>query len=86
MSVQVQSRLGGAGWRSSHVRNAPLATLGSKKAACRNGPKTEVAGWSESADNCGLFQQFRRLVMFAAIRRASSGDPRIRLFRIGRIR
>ena len=33
-----QSRLGGASRRSSHVRNAPLATLGPKKAACRDGP------------------------------------------------
>jgi hypothetical protein len=32
-----QSRLGGASCRSSHVRNAPLATLGLKKAACREG-------------------------------------------------
>jgi hypothetical protein len=30
-----QSRLGGASCRSSHVRNAPLATVGPKKAACR---------------------------------------------------
>jgi hypothetical protein len=33
-----QSRLGGASCRSSHVRNAPLATVGPKKAACRDGP------------------------------------------------
>ena len=32
------SRLGGASWRSGHVRNAPLATVGPKKAACRDGP------------------------------------------------
>jgi len=32
------SRLGGASWRSSHVRNAPLSTVGPKKAACRDGP------------------------------------------------
>ena len=37
------SRLGGASWRSSHVRNAPLATVGLKKAACREGPESEVA-------------------------------------------
>jgi hypothetical protein len=35
------SRLGGASWRSSHVRNAPLATVGLKKAAC---PVAESAG------------------------------------------
>jgi hypothetical protein len=29
------SRLGEASWRSSHVRNAPLATVGPKKAARR---------------------------------------------------
>ena len=29
------ARLGGASCRSSHVRNAPLATVGPKKAACR---------------------------------------------------
>jgi hypothetical protein len=32
-----QSRLGGASCKSSHVRNAPLATVGAKKAACREG-------------------------------------------------
>ena len=26
--------------QSSHVRNAPLATVGPKKAACRDGPYT----------------------------------------------
>ena len=31
-------RLGGASCRFSHVRNAPLATVGPKKAACRDGP------------------------------------------------
>jgi hypothetical protein len=31
-------RLCGAGCRSSHVRNAPLATVGPKKPACRDGP------------------------------------------------
>ena len=29
--------------RSSHVRNAPLATVGPKKAACRDGPLNETA-------------------------------------------
>ena len=43
MSVQGQSRLGGASWRFSHVRNAPLATVGPKKAACRDGPQNETA-------------------------------------------
>ena len=38
-----QSRLGGASCRSSHVRNAPLATVGPKKAACRKGPRTDIA-------------------------------------------
>jgi hypothetical protein len=33
----------GAKGRSSHVRNAPLATVGAKKAACRNGPTTDVS-------------------------------------------
>ena len=33
---------GGASCRSSHVRNAPLATLGPIKAACREAPTTEV--------------------------------------------
>jgi hypothetical protein len=38
------SRLGGASCRSSNVRDAPLATIGPKKAACRDGPLTEVSG------------------------------------------
>ena len=38
MTEMGHSRLGGASWRSSHVRNAPLATVGPKKAACRDGP------------------------------------------------
>jgi hypothetical protein len=42
MSQRVQSRLGGASCRSSNVRNAPLATLGPKKAACREGPLAEI--------------------------------------------
>ena len=37
-----QSRLGGASCRSSHVRNAPLATVGPKKAACRDGPEGDI--------------------------------------------
>jgi hypothetical protein len=44
MSLLGHSRLGGASCRSTHVRNAPLATVGLKKAACRDGPVTEVAG------------------------------------------
>jgi len=35
MSLKGHERLGGASSRSSHVRNAPLATVGLKKAACR---------------------------------------------------
>ena len=31
----IYRELGGASCRSSHVRNAPLATVGLKKAACR---------------------------------------------------
>ena len=42
MSVQGQSQLGSPSWRYSHVRNAPLATVGPKKAACRDGPGTEL--------------------------------------------
>jgi hypothetical protein len=38
MAEMGQSRLRGASCRSSHVRNAPLATVGPKKAACRDGP------------------------------------------------
>jgi hypothetical protein len=38
MSLMGHSRLGEASWRSNHVRNAPLATVGPKKAACRDGP------------------------------------------------
>ena len=36
------SRLGGASWRSSHVRDPPLATVGPKKAACRDGPNGDI--------------------------------------------
>ena len=36
---QGHERLRGASRRSSHVRNAPLATVGPKKAACRDGPR-----------------------------------------------
>ena len=43
MSQMGQSRQGGASWTSSHVRNAPLATVGQKKAAYRDGPLAEVA-------------------------------------------
>ena len=38
MSQMGHSRLGEASWRSNHVGNAPLATVGLKKAACREGP------------------------------------------------
>ena len=37
-----QSRLGGASCRSSHVRNAPLATVGPKMAARRDGPAADL--------------------------------------------
>jgi hypothetical protein len=42
ISQLAQSRLGGASGRPSHVRNAPLATVGPKKAACCDGPKAAV--------------------------------------------
>ena len=42
MTAVGQSRLGGASCRFSHVRNAPLATVGPKKAACRDGPGAEL--------------------------------------------
>jgi hypothetical protein len=44
MSVLGHERLGGASCKSSHVRNAPLAAVGPKKVACRNGPLAEVTG------------------------------------------
>jgi hypothetical protein len=47
MSLLGQSRLGGASCRSSHVRNAPLATVGPKKAACRDGPISDSRGRSK---------------------------------------
>ena len=43
MSQLGHSRLGEASWRSNHVRNAPLATVGPKKAACRDGPTGDIA-------------------------------------------
>jgi hypothetical protein len=46
MSERGQSRLGGASCRSSHVRNAPLTTVGPKKAACRNGPQADIPNLS----------------------------------------
>jgi hypothetical protein len=47
MSLLGQSQLGGASCRSSQVRNAPFATVGPKKAACREGPKGDVrVTWS----------------------------------------
>jgi hypothetical protein len=42
MSLMGHSRLGEASWRSNHVRNAPLATVGPKKAACRDGPDSDI--------------------------------------------
>ena len=41
-SASGHERLGGANCRSSNVRNAPLATVGPKKAACRDGPKAAI--------------------------------------------
>jgi hypothetical protein len=37
-----QSQPGGASCRSSHVRNAPLATLGHRSATCRDGPGPDI--------------------------------------------
>jgi len=51
------SRLGGASWRSSHVRNAPLATVGPKKAACRDGPTAEVI----TREICGYLRRLAHL-------------------------
>jgi hypothetical protein len=59
MSQLGQSRQAGASCRSSHVRNAPLATVGLKKAACRDGPLTEVTG-SFFDDVVGDGEQFIR--------------------------
>ena len=42
MAAPGQSRQSGASCRSSHVRNALLATVGPKKAACRNGPLGDI--------------------------------------------
>ena len=49
MSQMGHERLGEASWRSNHVRNAPLATVGPKKAACRDGPKHKVAALQPAA-------------------------------------
>ena len=40
MSPSGHERLGGTSSRYSHVRYAPLATVGLKKAACRDGPNS----------------------------------------------
>jgi hypothetical protein len=50
---------GRASCRSSNVRNAPLATVGPKKAACREGPLAEVTG-SFFDDVVGDGEQFIR--------------------------
>jgi hypothetical protein len=42
LHTQGQSRQGAARCRSSDVRNAPLATVGLKKAVCRDGPLTVI--------------------------------------------
>jgi hypothetical protein len=47
-------------------------------------PAPSVASFLSSL--VAFFSNSGSLVMFAAIRRPSSGDPRIRLFRIKRIR
>jgi hypothetical protein len=43
MTASGHERQGGASCRSSYVRNAPLATVGLKKAACREGPAATLA-------------------------------------------
>jgi len=47
MSDRGHERLGGVSCRSSHVRNPPLATVGPKKVACRDGPEGDIPGRSE---------------------------------------
>jgi hypothetical protein len=55
MSKRVNRDWAGASCRSSHVCNAPLATVGPKKAACREVPKgtgwrnTGRIGWQSPA-------------------------------------
>jgi hypothetical protein len=52
MSVKGHERLGGASCRSSHVRNAPLATLGPIKAACREGPIRDIGdGYADTSSH-----------------------------------
>jgi hypothetical protein len=49
MTEMGQSRLDEASCRSSHVRNAPLATVGPKKAACRDGQIGDIHSINLSA-------------------------------------
>jgi hypothetical protein len=58
-----QSRWAGASCRSNNVRNAPLATVGPKKAACRDGPKVgQTLTWFErSQEKHDHFPQIRGL-------------------------
>ena len=86
MSQLGHERLGGASCRSSNVRNTPLATVGLKKAACREGPKASFcfAANSEcSCDDCHEILQrlFNSIqphlaeadISFCAARRAMEG-------------
>ena len=55
-------RLGGASCRSSNVRNAPLATVGPKKAACRVGPTAVIMSSPNAfAENVTLLARHRDL-------------------------
>jgi hypothetical protein len=58
MSRTGHERLGGASCRSSHVRNAPSATVGPKKAACRDGPTNAPQQTASFNHVNGARQQF----------------------------
>jgi hypothetical protein len=76
MAEMGQSRQGGASCRSNHVRNAPLATLGPKKAACHDGPTAVVSRCSKDAPRKARHNYLNDLVGAAEQHPAASYDQR----------
>ena len=85
------SRLGGPSWRSNHVRNAPLATVGPKKAACRDGPINDIVFCAFAPANSVQLQPARASLLtpsqtFASERhKSNTGALRSQSMPVGKI-
>jgi hypothetical protein len=82
MSEMGHSRPGPPSGRSGHVRNAPLATVGPKRAACRDVPGADIlVVVTALRSECG--EERLRLTNLGKLRRRRKAFERGRKYRVG---